>query len=58
MKTKIIVIEDADSPRTMRIMRNMYTNMNYMFDTKEEAIDQVIFLDPIQPVRFLEVDAE
>ena len=53
---KIIVIEDVNDPESMKIMRNPYTGINYVFDSEEEARDTVLFLNPVQPVQFLRMD--
>ncbi len=53
MSEKIIVIEDADSPETMRIMRNPHTGINLLFNSEEEARNAVIFMNPVQPVQFI-----
>ena len=54
-RSKILVIEDADDPESMKIMRNPYTGANFIFDSEEEAGEKVIFMDPIQPVQFIRV---
>ncbi len=53
---KIYVIEDANDPESMRIMRNPYTGINLLFEGRDKARDAVIFLNPIQPVMFVEVE--
>ncbi len=53
---KIFVIEDADDPESMRIMKNRYTGVNLLFEDRNKARDAVMFLTPIQPVMFVEVE--
>ena len=52
---KIMVIENADNPDFMYLLLNK-DGTNALFDSKEEAREKVIFMNPRQPVQFVKVN--
>lgn len=51
---KIFVIENADKPERMELLKNT-SGETVFFDSIEEAREKVLFMDPIQPVQFIQV---
>lgn len=51
---KIFVIENADKPEIMELLKNT-SGETVFFDSEEEAREKVIFMNPIQPVQFIRV---
>ena len=52
---KVFVIENADNPDFMYLLLNK-DGTNALFDSKEEAREKVIFMNPRQPVQFVKVN--
>ena len=52
---KIFVIENADKPERMELLKNT-SGETVFFDSEEEAMEKVLFLDAIQPVQFMRVN--
>ncbi len=51
---KVFVIENADKPERMELLKNT-SGETVFFGSKEEARGKVLFMDAIQPVQFIQV---